>query len=330
MALTGEDRLLAWLRRATGPSHLGDDAAHLESPGDLAVTMDSQIEGVHFFAGLDPASIARRLLAVNLSDLAATAAVPRFAFLALSTPREFPHRRFFRALLTACRGAGVELAGGDLSSAPVVAATLTMLGTRPRGGRFLSRAGARPGHALWLGGTVGEAALGLTLIERGARLSGNRVVLPPAAQEATLAPSARAAVRRHVLPVPQLELGLWLGRQREGGALDLSDGLARDLHRLCRESKVGAELRPEALAASPGWRRLCEVLGKSPLELQLCGGEDYVLLFTLPLGVEPPVKFGCRRIGRIVAGKEVTLIEGRKRRKLAPRGWDHFNLRVSG
>ena len=212
----------------------------------------------------------------------------------------------------------------------MVVATLTLLGSRPRGGRFLSRAGARPGHALWLGGTVGESALGRALIERGARLSGHRVQALPAMVEAALAPSARAAVRRHLLPEPQLELGRWLGRQREAAALDVSDGLARDLHRLCRESKVGAELTLESLAVAPGWLRLCAVVGRSPAELQLSGGEDYVLLFTLPRGAEPPERFGCRRIGRIVAGREVTLIDGRNRRKLAPHGWNHIEATPAG
>src|SRR6185436_12693499 len=125
------------------------------------VTTDSQIEGVHFPPGLDPALVARRLLAVNLSDLAAMGAEPRHAFLALAAPPGFAHRRFFRALLAACRLQGVELAGGDLARDPHhVHAVLTLLGTRPAAGRWLRRDGARPGHRLWHGGTVGESAAG--------------------------------------------------------------------------------------------------------------------------------------------------------------------------
>jgi thiamine-monophosphate kinase len=327
MPLTGEDRLLAWLRRAPGTSLLGDDAAQLAASGPLAVTVDSQIEGVHFVSGLDPAHLARRLLAVNLSDLAATGARPRWALLALSTPRDFAHRRFFRALLAACRRAGVELAGGDLSAAPVVTATLTLIGCRPQDGRFLKRSGARPGQALWLGGPVGESALGLALIQRGARLEGRRVVLPesPLLAGAALR-AARAAVRRHLLPAAQVELGLWLGGQKQGGAIDVSDGLARDLHRLCRASGVGAEVSLESLVPSKGWSDACAVLGLSSVQLELAGGEDYVLLFTLPGSVEPPRRFRCRRIGKVVAGHAVTLIDhrNRRRRRLPPIGWDHL------
>lgn len=325
MPLTGEDRLLAWLRRTTGSSLIGDDAVQLTEPGPLAVTVDSQVEGVHFVSGTDPALLARRLLAVNLSDLAATGARPRWALLALSTPRDFAHRRFFRALLAACRQAEVELAGGDLSSAPVVTATLTLIGCRPKNGRFLKRSGARPGHTLWLGGPVGESALGQALIQRGARLEGGRVVLPEVPQLAGAAlGAARAAVRRHLLPNAQVELGLWLGRQRQGAAIDVSDGLARDLHRMCRASGVGAEVSLLGLGAAKGWSELCSTLRLNPIQLQLAGGEDYVLLFTLPGSVVPASRLRCRRIGKVVAGHTVTLIDHRGRRRLPPIGWDHL------
>src|SRR5262245_33797647 len=118
--MASEDRLLAWLRREIGqrgPALLGDDAALLPR-GAWAVTVDSQIAGVHFDAGLDPALLARRLLAVNLSDLAAMGALPAYAFLALSAVRDFDHRRFFRALLSDCRRHGLALAGGDLATHP--------------------------------------------------------------------------------------------------------------------------------------------------------------------------------------------------------------------
>ncbi|MDP9121108.1 MAG: AIR synthase related protein, partial [Acidobacteriota bacterium] len=100
--MTGEDRLLAWLRSRLDGSLLGDDAAILPAGGPFAVTVDSQIEGVHFVPDIRPEVLARRLLAVNLSDLAAMGARPAYAFLALSTSPGFAHRPFFRALLAAC------------------------------------------------------------------------------------------------------------------------------------------------------------------------------------------------------------------------------------
>jgi thiamine-monophosphate kinase len=319
-----EDRLLRWLRGSPGTSLIGDDAAVLPAGGPFAVTVDSQIAGVHFTPDLDPALLARRLLAVNLSDLAAMGAHPAYAFLALAAPAGFDHRRFFRAFLTACRRAALQLAGGDLAGSPHTAATLTLLGTKPEAGRWLQRSGAAPGHDLWLGGTIGESAAGRLLIERGARWQSARAIdllsgLPPALRSA-----ARRAVRRHILPAPQLELGAWLGRQREGAAMDVSDGLARDLHRLCHESDAGASIEAEDLPLAARFHSLCALLSADPLGLALGGGEDYVLLFTLPSGTVPPAGFGCRKIGRMTRTKRVMLRQGSAIRPLPALGWDHL------
>lgn len=169
-----EDRLVEWLRRRLGAEDLlGDDTAVLPPPppgSRPVVTVDSQIAGVHHPADLDPALVARRLLAVNLSDLAATGAEPGHALLALSAPPSYDHRRFFAGLLAACRGHGVTLAGGDLARSEPPVASLTLLGVLPAGREPLRRGTARPGHALWLGGgPLGESAAGRQLLTRGAR-----------------------------------------------------------------------------------------------------------------------------------------------------------------
>lgn len=325
--LTGEDRLLHWLRSRLDSSFLGDDAAILPPGGPFAVTMDSQISGVHFAADLDPAVLARRLLAINLSDLAAMGAVPAYAFLALSAETGFDHRRFFRSFLAACRRHDVKLAGGDLARSPGgTIATLTLIGTRPEGGRWLRRGEARPGHDLWLGGAAGESAAGAILIDRGARLAGRRISLPQsfAKASARLRTAARRAVYRHLLPEPQLALGMWLGRQTEGAALDVSDGVARDLHRLCRESAAGAEIDAETVPLPSRFAALCATIGTDPLSLALGGGEDYVLLFTLPAGTAPPDRFGCHRIGSITGARRITLVQDGVRRELPALGWDHL------
>jgi len=356
-ALQGEDRLLRWLRSridrprrqhglsraAAAPPLLGDDAAILPARGPFAVTVDSQVAGVHFVPGLDAAAIAERLLAVNLSDLAAMGATPEYAFLALTAPPAFDHRRFFRALLAACGRHRMRLAGGDLSRGPAVAnrgaesplvATLTVLGGHRRGARWLRRAGASPGHLLWLGGTVGESAAGRLLMAAGARFASGRVALPAgwAGRESRrpLAAAARRAVRRHLLPQPQLALGQWLARQTGGGAIDVSDGVARDLHRMCGESGVGARVEAAALPFAAGFRSLCAALAVEPDELALGGGEDYVLLFTLPAGVEPPARFGCRRIGMVTADRRVSLVAHGKAGELPPAGWDHLDDHLDG
>jgi len=298
-----EDHLLRGLRSRLGPSSLlGDDAAILSLPAEAAVTVDSQISGVHFPPGLDPALVARRLLAVNLSDLAAMGAEPGHAFLALSAPPAFDRERFFDAFVEACREWNVTLAGGDLARCDQVVATLTLIGTKPAGGRWLRRSDAQPGHDLWLGGTVGESAAGRMLIARGAD-------------------AEEPAVRRHLMPVPQLALGRWLGRQSEGAAMDVSDGVAIDLHRLCRESGTGAVIDAEALPFADGFLDLCNTLAADPYELALAGGEDYVLLFTLPPGAQPP---GCHRIGTILGETKIEWIREGRRRALPAAGWDHL------
>lgn len=314
--MIGEDELLRRLRGRLGPSSpIGDDAAILSPSGPLAVTVDSQIAGVHFIPDLDPAHVARRLLAVNLSDLAAMGADPAWAFLALSAPPDFDHDRFFRAFTTACRRYGVTLAGGDLARCDRLVATLTLIGTKPEGRHWLRRNAARPGQDLWLGGTVGESAAGRILIDRGAGHA-----MPP-----SLSRAARRAVRRHLLPTPQLELGRWLGEQKEEiAAMDVSDGVALDLHRLCRESGTGAEIHAEALPFPDRLIDLAGALSVDPFDLALSGGEDYVLLFTLPPGVQPPDSFGCRKIGTITSGKTITWIRGGRRLRLPAAGWDHL------
>jgi thiamine-monophosphate kinase len=330
----GEDALLRWLRRRLDRPLIGDDAAVLPASGPFAVTVDSQISGVHFAPGIDAAVIARRLLAVNLSDLAAMGALPTFAFLALTAPPGFDHRRFFSALLAACARHRLRLAGGDLSRGrgdDTFVATLTLLGRKRRGARWLRRAGAAPGHQVWLGGTAGESAAGRLLVARGARLGSGKVTLPDGWMEhrQAIAGAARRAVRRHLEPVPQLELGQWLSRQAAGAAIDVSDGVGRDLHRLCRASGVGARIAASRLPLAAEFPALCAALDADAERLALAGGEDYVLLFTLPAGVAPPAGLGCRRIGAITAGRRLLLDAGGAVRALSAGGWDHLSAAAS-
>ena len=332
-----EDRLIAWLRRRTarapGGDLLGDDAALLPAGGPWAATVDSQIAGVHHPAGLDPAVVARRLLAVNLSDLAAVGAEPSYALLAFAAPAGFDHRRFFRALLAACARSGVTLAGGDLARATASAvATLTLVGTRPAGGAWLTRSAARPGHSLWVAGTLGESAAGARLLSPGggARFAGGRVELPSHLAAGALGRAARRAVRRHLLPTPRLDLGRALARLAAarpgavGGVIDLSDGLATDLRRLCAASGVGAKVETARLPRARGFARLAAAIDQDPIALALGGGEDYALLFSLADGVSPPTGFPCRRIGTIVAGRRLWMIDREGRRPLPDLGWDHL------
>jgi len=335
MRRTGEDSLLTWLRGRLVTSLIGDDAAILPALSSSAVTMDSQIAGVHFPPDLAAADLARRLLAVNLSDLAAMGATPAYVFLALSAAPGFDHKAFFVSFLAACRRHDLTLAGGDLARhRGGTIATLTLIGTKDAGARWLRRGCAEPGHTLWLGGTVGESAAGRILIERGARLAGRRVELPAFCKgfPSLLSAAARRAVRRHLSPEPQLALGRWLGAQPfDIAAIDISDGVARDLHRLCRESRVGAEIEVEELPLAARYTELCKALNVvDPLALALSGGEDYVLLFTLPPKLAPPAGLGARSLGTITPQSRkgqpgIFIKQAGRRRKLPDTGWDHLS-----
>jgi len=332
-----EGELLRWLRRRDPrlERRLRNDAAVLPldridpadiATGGMAVTVDHQIEGVHFLPGLDPDRVARRLLAVNLSDLAAMGATPRYALLALAAPAAFDHQAFFRGLLAACRHFDIELVGGDLARADRLHTSLTAFGSPPAGGRFLPRSSARPGDHLWLGGAVGLAAAGLSLLRLGARWEDGTLHLPEACpQRGALATIARRAILRHLEPRPQLALGHWLGRQSRAAALDISDGLALDLARLCDESGVGAQVDGDNLPGGDALAALCQAMGWETTHLQLEGGEDYALLFALPPAIQPPEAFQCHRLGTLTADPRRTwTVQGRSQ-PLRRSGWDHLS-----
>lgn len=321
---SGDDRLFDWLRHhLPGGERLGDDAVVLEHDGAIAVSVDQQIEGVHFPTDLDAGWLARRLLEVCLSDLAATAARPRQAVLAMAVPAGWPHRRFLTALGRALGSHEMELVGGDTSRAERASLALWVLGDRPPRGRWLGRDGARPGDRLWIGGQTGWSALGRRVASAGGLPEGRRLALPARLQEPErLARAARRALRAHLAPRAQLELGRWLGRRRRSAAIDVSDGLALDLHRLCRAGGVGARIDPAGLTTDPGLRALAAALEVTAEEAVLGGGEDYVLLFALPASIKPPQESGAIELGRVTEETAVRL-EGTGER-LAPTGWSHL------
>jgi thiamine-monophosphate kinase len=334
----GEERFVDWLRRRLGePRRVGDDTAEIPPilrRGRLIVTVDQQIEGTHFAPGLDPRLVGRRLVAVNLSDLAASGARPLWALLALAVPPESDPRRLVEGVLAEAKRHDLALVGGDVAHAPLLAASLTAIGEKLPRDASLGRDRARPGHALWLGGTVGESALGCELLLRGASISGKSVSFSIKDKDFQLGErlvgAARRAVVRNVLPTPQLALGRWLaglGARRAGACIDVSDGVAKDLRRLCAASGVGCELDLRLLrrATSRGFEALATALGLDPVAVALAGGEDYVLLFSLPESLAPPAAFSCRRIGRVTAGRSVVLLDRDGRRHPLPRlGWDHL------
>jgi len=236
-------------------------------------TVDAVEEGVHFDARFSPADVGWKALAVNLSDLAAMGARPLWALVALGVPAGTPAARLAgvaRGLGACARRYGVAVAGGNVTRAPGLSLTVTVVGS-VRAGRALRRDGARVGDAVLVSGTLGEAALGLEL---GA--------------------AARLA-RRQRRPEPRLALGRALSGLASA-AIDVSDGLVQDLGHLCQASGVGASLRLAELPLSPAYRRA--TAGRvDPWAPALSGGEDYELCVTVPGRRVPAALAAARKAG---------------------------------
>ncbi len=297
---------------------VGDDCALIAAePGTvLAVSTDMLVEGRHFLAGADAAKLGHKALAVNLSDLAAIGAAPRYATLALALPDADdtwlePFARGFFALADAF---GVELIGGDTTRGPRNV-SITVMGVVPPE-LALRRDGAKAGDEVWLSGCTGDAALAL------AHLNG-RIRLADAAL-------AHCLVRLHT-PVPCVALGLGL-RGLARSCIDISDGLAADLGHIGECSGVAAELRYADLPRSRALKGCADE--QLAQECLLAGGDDYELCFTAAPEVRGKVEALARelglaltRIGTIVAG-EPGLVSVRdaagKIMRLARKGFDHF------
>lgn len=291
---------------------VGDDAALLRPPAglELALAADTVVEGVHFPAGLDAADLGHRVLAVNLSDMAAMGAEPAWALLTLTLPRAEHDwlRGFANGLHELARQHGTALVGGDTTSGPL-AATVAIAGFVPPG-QALRRAGARAGDEVWVSGTPGDASAGLAIIT--GTLEAPDSVAGPLAQ-------------RFLRPAPRVSLGLVL-RGVASACIDVSDGLLGDLGKLCRASGVAAEVDSTCLPRSEALRAATDPA--TARRFALGGGDDYELLFTLPPGTDTAQLTrgaGVRltRIGTIVAGDGVS-VDGLSPEREPGHGFDHF------
>jgi thiamine-monophosphate kinase len=282
----------------------GDDAAVVD--GDRVITNDMLIEEVDFRSDVPLRLIARKALAVNLSDLAAMGASPRYALVAIGAPQWVDVARLLDEFAEAARGWKIEIVGGDLSRAEKLTISVTAIGSAAAP---LLRSGARPGDRIYVSRPLGGSAAGLALL--GKPLEG----LSYAQREV-----ADAAIRNHLDPEPEIELGLRLAGLASS-CIDISDGLSTDLHHLCEASGCGAAIERARIPVFPGLveSRLADVA-----ECVLHGGEEYALLFTSRMREsELSAKTGrpVYAIGRMVAEKGV-LLDGVP---LPPRGWDHFS-----
>lgn len=317
------DRIHARTHQGRDDVHLGigDDAALLAVPAghELAVAVDTLVEDVHFRRGTDPADIGWKALAVNLSDLAAMGATPAWALLALTLPAAMGEGAvaFVEALAEGFSGLAqrhrVALVGGDTTRGNL-SLSVTVHGFVPAG-QALRRNGARPGDAVLVTGTLGDAAAGLHLY----------------APSLDADDEKRCAVLRDRLnrPQPRVAAGLAL-RGRASACIDVSDGLLADLDHIARASGVAAELDAAMLPLSPAL--LATVDEATAQDLALAGGDDYELCFTAPMARVGEIqadlaRLGCgaTRIGRIVEGSGVRVraVDG-SWLPIGRRGWDHF------
>ena len=295
---------------------VGDDGAVLAPPAsrELVVVTDTLVEGVHFPLGSPPASIGHRAFAVNLSDIAAMGAEAAWALLALTLPRpdEDWLEEFARAAGDLCRRHGVALVGGDTTRGPL-AMTVTIIGIVPVG-VALQRRGGRPGDALFVTGSPGDAAAGLALEQ-------NRLhVVDPM--------SAQILRDRFLFPTPRCEVGVAL-RGLASACIDVSDGLGGDLEKLCAASGCGAEIDAAALPVSES---LVTAVGREVArEYALTGGDDYELLFSVPLArlgaMTHAVAQGLgpvTRIGTLMSGNGVRVSARGGVMQFSGSGFDHF------
>jgi thiamine-monophosphate kinase len=317
--MTGEFDIIAryFTRPCTDPDvvlGVGDDAAVLACDGLVAVTVDTLVAGVHFPDGMAPHLLGYRLMAVNLSDLAAMGARPRWATLALTLPSadELWLDGFSRGLFELAERFGVSLVGGNLTRGPLNL-TLQLMG-RVEHARMLTRSGGHVGDDVYVTGTLGDGAAGVTLINE-------RVATPQG--------SAAAALKeRFYRPQPRVGAGLSLGSLATA-AIDVSDGLLADLGHLCKASACGATIDVERVPVS------AELLSLFPpqevLAHALGGGDDYELCFTAPPSraeeieaVMEACRTPVRRIGQLVPGQAVLCRRDGEPFTPTVRGYRHF------
>ena len=301
---SGEDTLIARYFKplATDPGafNLDDDAAALRPSGDdIVVTTDAIVEGVHFLSDDPPATLARKALRVNLSDLAAKGAVPAgfVLTLALRGTEEAWLQPFARALGEDAAQFGCPLLGGDTVSTPgPLMISITAFGRLPQG-RMVHRSGAKPGDRVVVTGTIGDATLGLDVLKHG----------PLTVALGDDAAARDMLISRYRVPQPKTALAKAV-RDHASAAMDVSDGLAGDLAKLCAASAVSAVIDIHSIPLSSAATALLarKAVG---IEALISGGDDYEILCAIPgdrmeaFGrAARQVGVGVTAIGGLIAG----------------------------
>lgn len=317
----GEFELLKQIRKRLGPDGprvaigSGDDAAVTVPTGATATSVDALVEGVHFRRGqASLAQIGHKALATALSDLAAMGAEPGEAYVFLGVPPDLDEPgclELLDGMIALASATGTTLAGGDVSRAPVLTLSTTVVGHATAAADLVSRAGARPGNLVAVTGELGGAAAGLLLLEKDADCGIDRTGAGSSPQALD---GAARSIARQLEPQPRLRAGRALARVGATAMIDISDGLAGDARHLAAASEVGLRIDASALPLDAGLAEVAAEAGREPLELAVSGGEDYELLVTLPperleqaVAAVAETGTALTRIGEIAEGEEVAI-----------------------
>jgi thiamine-monophosphate kinase len=303
---------------------VGDDVAVLGMGGmgtkALLVTTDILIEDIHFdLSWTDPYQLGRKALAVNLSDIASMGGTPKYFLISIALPKNLPLSfvsSFYRGLKKEAKRFRVELIGGDTSLSKKIVINICLLG-EGRKKDLLFRRGARVGDDLFVSGTLGDAALGLRILQKRGNAKG-----------------AEALIKKHLSPCPRLELGQAIAKHHWATAMiDVSDGLLIDTSHLLQESGVGVRVWEDQIPLSRLYRKWIHSFSKDPFRFAFSGGEDYELLFTAPperreriSSIARSLSIPITRIGEILPIKEGLHIIKKNGRDDSPSrlGFEHF------
>jgi thiamine-monophosphate kinase len=285
---------------------IGDDCALLSIPDgyELAVTTDTMVENVHFFAGADAAQLGHKLLAVNLSDLASMGAKPVSVMLALTLPAVDENwlTAFTKGFLALAERYSVDLIGGDTTSGPLTL-TVQAMGVVPKG-QALLRSTAKTGDFIYLTGWLGNAGLGLKI------------------KQGYCCANPEAALKRFNQPDPQVDASLTLG-DIASACIDVSDGLTSDLGHILEQSHVGACLDWDELPLSDAVLTYIKETGD--WAMPLVAGDDYELCFTVNPDKAAKLTIDCRKIGVIEPELGLRLNKSGNIQPLKVKGFEHFS-----
>jgi thiamine-monophosphate kinase len=298
---------------------IGDDAAVLRPPEGklLLVTTDMLVEDVHFSLATATAfQIGWKSLAANISDVAAMGGEPTYAFVSIGFPRDTTAEfvdELYSGMSEIAEEYSVDIVGGDTVSSPEVIINVSLLGEVEEKNCVL-RSGAKPGDAICVTGDVGGSSAGLEILQRGLSIKGTE---------------------KHLMPKPRVREGRLLARSSYvTSMIDVSDGVASEIHHVCEQSKTGAHILMKDIPLSSNILPVAKLINKNPYDFALSGGEDYELLFTCYADrfqfLQNQVFRTCgthiTRIGYILYDSASITIEDEygKTTSLEPKGYDHF------